>query len=390
MALAPVFKTRSLYKGFRERTAEYGKQSEPTTADGVTVCQANFESQAADVLLEQDRKFVANRQFPYPVFLPSDPPPGGFDRIVVILNGLNETEYRKFFPWGATLARHGIPALVFPIAFHINRRPAAWSAESAQAEHLVRRATLPANEMSTSFNAVLSERLAEHPSRFFRAGLQTLQDLTVLAENLRSGRWSPGVTGPPVLKPNCHVHLLGYSVGGYLSVAIKLHPPTADLFRRAMIFCGGAPGLGEPGLRANPVSELIVDLDASVTLRDHFSRIDRSVAPWNAPEADLFDQIILRSDASIRKRLAEIRSEILVVAGRKDKVIPAAGVEAQLGWVDHVLDLGIHEYPFTLDAYPAQGADRKIVGSYDVSPEYRDVFQEFAGMSVEFFGATQF
>ena len=243
------------------------------------------------------------------------------------------------------------------------------------------------NACATPINAALSERLSEDPARFYRHGLQSFSDLMGLAESLQAGDWKvAGGRGRSPFRRGCEVQLLGYSLGGYLSLILKLHPQSADLFGRSLLFCSGASGLGKPGWRADPVSDLILDLDASTRWREYFGQFEAGRSPYDTRRAALFHQVMLASTPEFRARLAEHRSEFLVIAGTADRVIPAAGIRSNLGFADHVLDLGIHEYPFNLAAYPAPGADRSMARAYDVAPEFDAVFVEFAELAVEFFG----
>ena len=72
-----------------------------------------------------------------------------------------------------------------------------------------------------------------------------------------------------------------------------------------------------------------------------------------------------------------------------ESALPLDGVRAHLGEVDEVLELGIHEYPFNLECYPAEGSGRKIARSYDVADEYRPAFERFLQGVCEHFGASR-
>ncbi|HEY7535928.1 MAG TPA: DUF6051 family protein, partial [Thermodesulfobacteriota bacterium] len=147
---------------------KFGVNLPHVTQDGVSIYKVDFISNNFECLLPQDQMVIDNIQFPYIVFLPEGD--RHFDDVLIILNGLNESEYRKFFPWAASLAVSGIPTIIFPIAFLINRRPRKWFIPNEVERKLVKRKNIPGNGISTPYNVILSERLEEHPERFFLAG----------------------------------------------------------------------------------------------------------------------------------------------------------------------------------------------------------------------------
>ncbi len=119
-----IFQADSLYREFRERRMGFGVDLPYVAKDGVRVYKIDFVSNNSGCLLPEDQNEIENTQFPYILFLHEGT--SQFDEVLIILNGLNESEYRKFFPWAASFARSGIPTIVFPIAFLINRRPRRW------------------------------------------------------------------------------------------------------------------------------------------------------------------------------------------------------------------------------------------------------------------------
>ncbi|NBB90561.1 MAG: hypothetical protein GVY23_05055, partial [Spirochaetes bacterium] len=87
-------------------------------------------------LQPSDRDVPENLRFRYPVFVPrraqssaagegARAPSGG---AIILLHGLNEKSWLKYLPWALELAeKTGRPVILFPIAFHMNRAPGAWS-----------------------------------------------------------------------------------------------------------------------------------------------------------------------------------------------------------------------------------------------------------------------
>ena len=230
-----VYETEPIFRKVRPGSLRYGEDYAPIIMGGISVLKADFRSKGYDCLVPEDRGVMENRRFAYPVFLPSLPRAGReFRDVVIILNGLNESEYRKFFPWAATLAANGIPALVFPIAFLINRRPRSWFSPSVVKSTLESRVKIEGNRTATLYNAVLSERLYRHPERFFLAGLETYQDLLELARDIHCGTFALHGGGGEVLMPfgeGARVHFLGYSLGGYLSLTLLLSQGDNEVFK---------------------------------------------------------------------------------------------------------------------------------------------------------------
>src|ERR671922_2140220 len=125
MATIPlVLRTEPYYKAFREKHLRWGVPHPPVVADHFVWVKADIRSRHAHVLLEEDQREAENVAFALPLVLPRQGRP--LRRVGVILHGLNESEYRKYFPWACTLASAGLPVVLFPIAFLVNRRPRRW------------------------------------------------------------------------------------------------------------------------------------------------------------------------------------------------------------------------------------------------------------------------
>ena len=131
-------------------------------------------------------------------------------RAIILLHGLNEGSFSKYIPWAHQLwARMGVPIILFPVTFHMNRVLPAWA--SLQNEIFQRRSPLAENDSAHRYNAVISERLDTHPARFFWGAIQTYLDLVDLVREIRAGRH-------PHFAPDARVDLVGYSAGGYFTL----------------------------------------------------------------------------------------------------------------------------------------------------------------------------
>ena len=124
MAAIPyVLSAEPYYKAFHENPG-LGEAHPPVVADQFVCIKADFRSQHAQLLRPDDQDEAENVAFALPLVLPRRP--GPFERAIIILHGLNESEYRKFFPWACTLASAGFPVAMFPMTFLVNRRPRRW------------------------------------------------------------------------------------------------------------------------------------------------------------------------------------------------------------------------------------------------------------------------
>lgn len=271
----------------------------------------------------------ANAEFDYPLVLP----PGGdgpWRRLTVLLHGLNERSWTKHLDWAQDLAlRTGRPVALFPLAFHMNRAPAAWSEPRAMRRvSRERQRRLPDLKASTFANAALSTRLHTHPDRFLWSGLQTLDDLTDLAGQLHRGAL-------PGFLPETRVDLFAYSIGAFLAEILLLADPEG-LFgeSRLFAFCGGSVlGL------TRPVSRHILDSAAGEAVLRFFgpdleqarradAHLDGILGDVEAGRAfsSMLDPARNRTARTRALRRIAPRLRALALAG--DEVVPADAVTA--------------------------------------------------------------
>ena len=113
-----LFDTRALFETFTARAAG--------VHDGVRIVPLSLTSRHQAILVDEDRALSENASFAAPLLLPEKGAP--FRELVVLFHGLNEGTEAKLFPWAASLAARGTPALIFPSSFHLGRRPASFLA----------------------------------------------------------------------------------------------------------------------------------------------------------------------------------------------------------------------------------------------------------------------
>lgn len=339
-----------------------------------------FESPHREVLLPEDWGIKENNGFEYYLLVPKFPrwsPP--FDHLVIFLHGLNEQRFDKIFPWAYNLTYHGTPTLLFPMSFHISRRPNGWTSKN-------------------SFNSKISERFIQRPERFFCGGLQTYLDLVHLTETITSLAPTPNNKGTEAYRglfvEEPKIHFFGYSAGGYVALILSLVNPKGLFSQsKSLIFCSGAP------LRyLNPATVYIVDEEAAQRLKsfyggytssssssDHFrTQFDRG------EEGFWFRSLFLNHDHGILyRKLVQLADRMLVVANVNDQVVLVEGVRSNLYPLHRVeMPLGIHEFPFTRIGYERnyRKALVEIMRNIDViAPEYVSCFRRFMALARSFF-----
>ncbi|MFZ4777887.1 MAG: DUF6051 family protein, partial [Terrimicrobiaceae bacterium] len=210
---------------------------------------------AGDILDVADTLITENITFQYHVFQPDHVKKS--DGMILLFHGFNEKHWYKYLPWAAKiLEATGKTVVLFPIAFHMSRAPAAWS--DARLMHLVskrRKEQFPDLLHSSLLNAAIITRLHKNPERFIWSGLQTFHDVKDFVGSCKRGEH-------PLFEKDVSVDIMAYSIGGFLSEVLLLSNPD-NLFSetKLFMFCGG-PVFN----RISPVSKFILDSEANVRL----------------------------------------------------------------------------------------------------------------------------
>jgi hypothetical protein len=308
--------------------------------------------------------------------------PGRFTRHhrgLVLFHGLNERSFTKYIPWAYQVwAQTGIPVILFPLSFHINRVLPAW-ADLQQVSYDDRRA-LAGNENYHRFNAVISARLNKHPERFFWGAVQSYGDVVDLARLIRSGEH-------PHFAPDAHLDFLGFSAGGYVPLALLLENEEQLFDKSRIVVFASAAAMRDVNLS----SHLIVDHAAEVALMKLYVKyLHRLANPrmlhWLAEHAEgrWLNQFcgLLPDRSRLDARLREAGSRILGLANTSDQVMtPGAmmnslqGVRRDTGVRVEELNLGIHENPFASPDYNVR--DRSAIMNFLDLELFGEGFQRF-------------
>ncbi len=337
------------------------------------VSGAGASARSLDV---HDIQVSENHDFRYHVFLPASAP--RVDEVIFLFHGLNEKYWHKYFPWAYHLAANtGKGVILFPIAFHMNRAPMAWS--DRRLMHRVcaeRRHAYPEVIGSTLSNAAISTRLQARPQRFIWSGLQSYYDVHQLIGEIAAG-------AHPQIDPWATYDFFAYSIGCLLAQILLMTDASGRLAKSRMcLFCGGAV-LNH----MSPVSRVILDSECNVALysyavehlESHLRRNERlrHFLGDSHPEG-LNLRSMLNYNVMRREReecFRQLGPRILAIALESDQVVPEyevrnalQGAARDLPSHVEVLDLPYphrHEDPFPMNAACRGAVDhaaRQVLG----------------------------
>lgn len=325
----------------------YDFQSESQTLNpnnGARIYDANIKAIIEDNLIEE------NRVFRYPVFVPQFV--SEFSQPIILLHGLNERSWIKYLPWAYRLAEQtGRAVILFPIAYHINRSPEHWGNPRKMQQSLSdRKSNFEDNSLSSFANVALSNRLSNHPIRFFTSGRQSANDLVLLLNQLKNGQH-------PLFPKGSHPDFFAYSIGAFLSQILFLANPSGLIDKsKLFLFCGGAHFC-----EMNGISKMIMDKAANERITHYYMVEFKEQMENNLPLQQYFSEnsiakgfwsmIAQENNAKDRiERFAALKNQISGISLLKDKVIPSEAINKV---ISHILPLDFdfeysHEVPFPL------------------------------------------
>lgn len=305
-------------------------------------------------------------------------------QLLILLHGLNEHSFSKYIPWAYHIWKKSrTPVALFPLTFHINRVAPEWGRR--QQESVANRRNIVGNENTHRFNAVISERLAAYPERFFWGAMQSYWDVIDLVKQIRTGEH-------PHIAPQARIDLLGYSAGGFVALALLLENHER-LFQesRGVLFASCA------ALRdINLSSHLIVDLEAEIGLMKLYVKYrDKLANPrlkhWldAHSEGRWFNAFcgLMPNRTLLESRLKELAPRLVGIANTNDQVMPPGamlnalqGIRRSTGVRIDELELGIHENPFCSPDYNQR--DRAVVLEFMNEERYGEGFRAFVELVV--------
>lgn len=308
-----------------------------------------------------------NSSFDYLLMEPNRP--GPLEKIVLILHGLNEKSWEKYLPWGRAICqRTGYGVLFFPIAFHMGRAPLQWSEKRAMYKLCQeRKQKFPDIREASLSNVAISTRLHANPQRFIWSGLQTYYDVIHLIERCRAG-------DIPHILPAAEFHLLGYSIGAFLSQILKLaNHKNYFSNSKVCLFCGGPVFAG-----MTPVSKFIIDSEADAALRHflsgHFNGfIEKDPVLAHFTGQDHTEGMVFRAMLQYdgmkklrEKMLSDAAGDIYGITLAKDEVMRTTEVKNTLQASGRDLAISVDEFDFPYDyihenPFPLVGAGSELV-----------------------------
>lgn len=274
---------------------------------------------------------------------------------ILFFHGLNESSWDKYHPWAKKLVElTGYSALMFPISYHINRRPKAWGEPRPMNALSKERKSEHKDIRETSFvNAAISNRLQNNPELFLWSGLRTYNDITKLITEIQSGKYKE-------INPNTKYSFFGYSIGAFFIEHLLL---SLDIFSnsKSVLFCGG------PTMDLMfPISKYIYDNVAEKEMTDFYvndfeNKLNENELIQNYFSKDTNEGKAFRAMLNINrhseyrdKKFKQIGENILAIPLTNDDVMPPDSVRKTLKYArieelhfpydyDHIAPFSLNE-----------------------------------------------
>jgi UDP-N-acetylglucosamine transferase subunit ALG13 len=298
-----------------------------------------------------------NLNFDYPIISPVSEQTRG---VIILLHGLNERNWNKYYPWAIALAQKTQKhVILFPISYHMNRAPESWG-DPRQMEPYVsaRQKNIPGVKNLSVANIALSERLTIDPEQFFLSGYQSASEIQQLIGSIRNGKIVS-------IGKHSKIDFFGYSIGAFLTEIVALanesnKPINSDYF----LFCGGCTFD-----KLNVDSKYILDSEAFRILKDFYNQnLNDEMKKKNLFSALLnstrlgkaFQTMLKEKDMkkTIQNHQTNLKKHIYAIGLKKDSVIQYKDLVNTLqGAQVEVMDFEYnysHEMPF-----PVYTSDKK-------------------------------
>ncbi|MFV0418094.1 MAG: DUF6051 family protein [Dysgonomonas sp.] len=329
------------------------------------------------MLNKKDAEIQENIKFRYHMMMPKNVAKA--KGIIFMFHGFNEKTWYKYLPWAKYIVdKTGKSIVMFPIAFHMNRAPAAWS--STREMYRVseqRKERHPDILCSSLSNVAISTRLHNKPQRFIWSGLQSYYDVIDFVENFKEGLH-------PAIEQDASIDFFSYSIGTFLGEILMMSNKDGHFSKsKYATFCGGAVFN-----RLSPVSKFILDSEANVSLysyvvehlESHMKR-DEVLRHYmhTHPEGNNFRSMLnYKVLTTIREDIfRKMSDQFYAITLAKDEVVPAYEVinTLQGSCRDVPINIEILDYPYKYiheDPFPALP---KIAD--EVDKQFRYTFDKF-------------
>jgi hypothetical protein len=281
-----------------------------------------------------------NSDFIYTVFTPLKQSEN--NRVILLLHGLNERSWNKYLTWGEYLCnKTGKPVILFPIAFHMNRSPQAWTNPRLLQAVFEMRKKDTLNDRTLSFsNLALSQRISEDPARFYHSGRQSLNDINFLANEIRTGRH-------PLFREGTGIDIFAYSIGAFLSqVALMSDQNGVFSDSRLFMFCGGSIFSEMDG-----ESRSIMDKTAFECLMNYYKKdFEQNIQPDSDTDKVYQSFCSMISPDHLKDErigfFSKARERIRGISLKRDKVIPYKGIVSALGDENSGSQITLLDFPY--------------------------------------------
>ncbi|MDD2963514.1 MAG: DUF6051 family protein [Bacteroidales bacterium] len=273
-----------------------------------------------------DNLVSENYQFKYPIISPVNYHSGS--KALLLLHGLNERSWNKYWSWGAWLAEElQLPVILFPISFHMNRSPAFWSNARTVSDIMNHEQTGTTSSSTTFVNYMISKRLTSNPLRFLTSGLQSVNDIYQLINQIQNDKIAQ-------LQGFRQVEVVAYSIGAFLSQIMMLNnfltstPPL-----KTFVLAGGAPFSA-----MNGISKYIMNKEAFHSIYNFYMYETQRQMKAQSPLGNFlkketigqaFDAMTAptRNSRLIKEAFNAYRKMIKVITLKQDRVIPSGATK---------------------------------------------------------------
>lgn len=300
-----------------------------------------------------------NLNFTFPIISPAKEHAKG---VIILLHGLNERNWNKYYPWAIALAQKTLKhVILFPISYHMNRAPESWG-DPRQMEPYVsaRQKHLPRVKNLSVANIALSERLTVDPEQFFLSGYQSASEILQLIHDIRNGRIAS-------IGKHEKIDFFGYSIGAFLTEIVALASASERLLSSDyFLFCGGCTF---DKFKAS--SKYILDSEAFNIIRNFYTQDIKLEKKKKSLFSELLNSTKLgeafqtmltfrKMKKIVQNKNTHFKNHIYAVGLKKDSVIPHTDLLKTLqGTHVEVLDFQYdysHEMPF-----PVYTSDKKHI-----------------------------